>query len=133
SDYWLAFMSNFYPPTDPSFDTTLLQLLITSEANASGTVEVPGIAFSADFTVAAGDLAIIEVPADTMVAESENGVPVEKGIHVSADNEVTVHALNMQNTTTADAYAALPVEALGTEYLVLGYQTADLSTQAELA
>ena len=45
-----------------------------------------------------------------------------KAIHVVASSDVSVYGLNRIQYTT-DAYLGLPVGALGTDYVVLGYGT----------
>ncbi len=51
-----------------------------------------------------------------MVATIQN-----KGIHVVTQDPVTIYGLDLA-VSTSDAFLALPVSALGTEYINLGYQ-----------
>src|SRR5262245_28860383 len=55
TDFWLAFPGNLGTPT--------LSLFITGDANTSGTVSIPGLAFSAPFTVTAGTVTTVAIPA----------------------------------------------------------------------
>ena len=48
-----------------------------------------------------------------------------QGIHVTAQDEVTVYGLNRVVATT-DAHLGLPTDILGTEYLTLGYENTNI-------
>jgi RHS repeat-associated protein len=93
-------------------------IFITSETNASGTVSVPGINFSQNFTVAAAQITSVTLPTSVLATGSENIQNI--GIHVVADHEVTVYGLNFEPAAT-DAYLGLPVTALGKEYINASY------------
>jgi hypothetical protein len=84
----------------------------------TGTVEIPGLAFSTPFSVTPGTVTTVALPATTDIQTSD---AVEaKGVHVTAAAEVTVYGLNRIVATT-DAFLGLPVDILGTEYLVMAY------------
>ncbi len=109
-DFWLMFNSNLGSPQ--------LTLFITSEVNTSGTVTVPGLSFTQNFNVTANTLTPITLPAAT----SSHNIDIvgDRGIHVTAQNEVTVYGLNYIQYTT-DAFLGLPTDVLGTRYLVMSY------------
>lgn len=113
-EFWLAFPGNI------SANSSEKTLFITGPEAASGTVEIPGLAFSEPFTVTPGTVTSVPLPIETDLAVQE-GVE-QKGIHVTADREVTVYGLNRQSATT-DAYLGLPVDVLGTSNIVLGIGT----------
>ncbi|MDH7461866.1 lectin-like protein [Chitinophagaceae bacterium 26-R-25] len=110
-DFWLMFNSNLGTPT--------LTLFITSNVNTSGKVEIPGLSFSQAFTVQANKVTSVVVPAAS--ATHTNNVVDNKGIHITSVDEVTVYGLNYI-PFTADAYLGLPVDALGTDYIVVTYK-----------
>ncbi len=112
-DFWLMFDGNYD-------NSATLTLFITSAVNASGTVSIPGIAFSAPFTVTANTVVPVIVP--TSVSIHTNDVVDNKGIHVTSDQEITVYGLN-QIPFTTDAYLGLPTDVLGTDYIVLNYKS----------
>ena len=96
-----------------------LQLFIAGDARTTGTVEIPGLDFTQAFSVTPGDVTTVDLPP---AAQQESSDTVENlGIHVTAGAEVTVYGLNREAATT-DAFLGLPVDALGTEYINLGYQ-----------
>lgn len=119
-DFWLMFNSNYN--TNPT-----LTLFITSSVNTSGVVTVPGLAFSTPYTVVANTVTPVIIP--SAVAAHTNNVIDNKGIHVTANAEVTVYGLNRIPFTT-DAYLGLPTDVLGTDYLVLTYGAGELGVVA---
>ena len=115
-DFWLMFDANYN-------NSGTLTLFITSDVNTSGTVSIPGISFSAPFTVTANTVTSVVVP--TSVSIHVNDVVDDLGIHVTSDAEVTVYGLN-QIPFTTDAYLGLPTDVLGTDYIVLNYKSGSL-------
>lgn len=111
TEFWLAFPSNISSPT-------YLQLYITGDTATSGTVSVSSESFTENFTVTPGSVTTVEVPANTMI--SSNQTVEDKGIHVTAQDEIIVYGINRVPSTT-DAYMGLPVDVLGTEYMVISY------------
>jgi len=111
TDFWLVFMHNYS-------GTPNLQLFITSDVDTNGTVEIPGLAWSQGFTVTANTTTTVNIPTGAML--SGTGIH-NKGIHVTAEDEVTVYGLN-QITVTTDAYLALPIDVLNVKYFVLAYE-----------
>ncbi len=121
TDFWLAFLLNYE-------ETPTLTLFITGDTNTTGTVSIPGLAFSTPFAVTAGTVTSVVVPSNAMIATSDT---VEsKGIHVTAESEVAVYGLNRIQYTT-DAYLGLPTDILSNEYIVLGYKNVDIVNGTE--
>ncbi len=110
-DFWLMFNGNY--SNNPT-----LTLFITSGVNTSGTVTIPGLGFNQAFSVTANTVTPVIVP--TSLSVHVNDVVDNNGIHVTANDEVTVYGLN-QIPFTTDAYLGLPTDVLGTEYLLLNY------------
>lgn len=111
TDFWLAFPQNYTAGSQ-------LSLFVTGDEATSGTVEVPGLAISEAFTVTPGTVTTVNLPS-TVSLTTPDGVQA-KGIHVTAQNEVTVYGLNRIQAST-DAYLGLPTDILGTETIVLGW------------
>jgi len=122
TEFWIAFPANIDLGG-------VRQLFITSEVNSVVEVNITVPAFSATVNVTAGTLASINLPVQVDV--TGNGIIENKGIHITSDNPVTVYAMNQRNESS-DAYLALPVDALGTDYYVMGY-TRDFSFSSLLA
>jgi hypothetical protein len=109
TDFWVAFPGNNGAST--------LTLTITGTAATTGTVSVPGLAFSEAFSVTPGSSTTVTVP-DTAALQT---VAVEnRGVHVTAQGNVTVTGLN-RNNGSVDGFLAFPVDSLGTDYRALVY------------
>jgi hypothetical protein len=112
TDFWLTFPQNYFG--DPQ-----LTLFIAGDTATTGTVTGPGMT-PTNFSVTPGTVTVVNIPPSAELTTSDT---VEnKGIHVTAQNEVTVYGLN-HITATTDAYLGLPTDILGTEYIVLAYST----------
>ena len=114
TEFWLAFPQGNGVNNPPQS----LQLLITCDLATSGQVQIPGLSYTSSFTVAAGAMTQIMIPTgaeDTLA----DGV-ASLGIHVTSANPVAVYGLNYDQYAS-DGYLGLPVEALGTEYIVQTY------------
>ncbi|MFH1118283.1 MAG: IgGFc-binding protein, partial [Bacteroidota bacterium] len=111
TEFWLTMMRNYdtYSPN--------LYLDITGSESASGVVEIPGISFSQAYTVAANTITRVNLPSGAML--SGEGI-ANRGIHVTADKEVTVYGMNRIAYTT-DAFLGLPLDILATQYLAMTY------------
>ncbi|MGA8849840.1 MAG: thioredoxin domain-containing protein [Dehalococcoidia bacterium] len=113
-EFFLVYTDNYYDGYDSA-------VFITSDIDTSGIVEIPEIGFSQPFTVTADTIATVNIPSSAEVSGSDN--VEDKGIHVLAEDDVTVYFLNPSTpVATNDAYLALPVDILGTEYVILAYQ-----------
>ncbi len=109
-DFWFGFSENYSTPT--------LTVYISSDIATSGTISVPLGSFTQNFNIAANSGVSIIVPiAEAYNTGSDNIMP--KGIHVVAQNPVSVYALN-SITYSSDASGVLPTSSLGTNYRVAG-------------
>ncbi|MCB0898172.1 MAG: hypothetical protein H6528_10700 [Actinobacteria bacterium] len=113
-EFWVAFPSNY------SSMTPTLSLFISSPDATNGTVAIPGLPWSEDFSVTTGAVTTVQIPAAAQLSLGDSGAVENRGIKVTAADEVTVYGLNRIQATT-DAYLGLPVDVLGTEHLVLGW------------
>jgi hypothetical protein len=114
TEFWVAFPRNYYVGIGQRL------LYVTSEQNAVVNINIVDPAFSTTLNVVAGTLTTISLP--VTVDLSSIGVIQSKGIHITSDNPVTVYAMSQQTATT-DAYLALPVDAIGTDYYIMSYST----------
>jgi len=121
TDFWIMFNTNID-------NTGSREIFITSDLNTSGVVDVPGLGFSQPFVVAANTVVSVVVPMATSSHTSD--VIDNLGIHVTALQEVTVYGLNYRPFST-DAYLALPVDILGTDYTVLTYPNSNIVNGVE--
>jgi hypothetical protein len=123
-EFWICIPGN-QNSVDP-------QLYITSEQSSTVTIDIPGIGFNQAINVPASGFQSITIPG-TVQIQSQFLVE-NKGIHITATNEVTIYAMNAETATT-DAYLAFPLNTLGNEYYIMGYYrdfTYALPTQATI-
>jgi len=111
TEFWLMFNSNY--SNDPT-----LSLFITGDTATTGTVAIPGLTFSQNFSVTPGTVTTVLLPQNAIVTTADG--TEDSGIHVTANSEVTVYGLNRIQFTT-DAFLGLPTDILGTHYLILSY------------
>lgn len=109
-DFWLMFNRNYSTPE--------LKLFITSTVNTSGTVSMTGFS-TINFTVTANTITTVVL--NNSLASHTNDAVGSKGIHVVANDEVTVYGLNKSSATT-DAFLGLPSDVLGTEYRIMSFK-----------
>ncbi len=115
TDFWLMFNGNYSTPS--------ASLFITGDTATTGTVEIPGLSFSTSYTVTPGTVTTVTLPNNVSVTTVDT---VEnKGVHITAADEVTVYGLN-QVTFTTDAFLGLPTDILGTEYINQGYKNVNI-------
>ena len=114
--FYIGFPRNLLGLLGPSFPD--YSLSITSPVNTSGTVQIPGINKFFSFDVLAGQTTTIPLPSEVELFTPDQ--TLNKGILVTAIDEVAVYGLN-QLTASTDGYTALPVDAIGRNYVVLGY------------
>lgn len=111
TEFWLAFPQGYAGGTG-------LQLLISSGTGTTGQVQMPGLSFTAPFTVTAGFPTLITLPSAAEATMADGVLPL--GIHVTSAGQVSVAGLNYV-VFASEGFLGLPVEALGTEYLVSAY------------
>jgi hypothetical protein len=120
-EFYLAFGRN-----DGQDETeTNFTLYITSPVAAKGHVEVTWLTFYQDFTTTPGAITTIELPnvfGNSVECYTSEVILHQMGVHVVADTEVAVYGMSHKKYSS-DAFMALPVDVLGTEYRTMNYQT----------
>ncbi|HAM73372.1 MAG TPA: hypothetical protein DCM86_17195, partial [Verrucomicrobiales bacterium] len=118
NDFWITVPGNYAP--DPA-NPPVVTLCMLGASGTTGSVEIPGLSFTAPFTIPAGGvLAQVTVPAQADLG-SLNDAIAQRGIHVRSSGDISLQAINSVTNTT-DGFLAIPVETLGTEYLVQAYR-----------
>lgn len=110
-EFWLGFPQN-------GFGAQQLRVIISSRTATTGVVSFPNTGWSQAFTVAANGSAQVVLPNAAEITGSE--AVISKGVHVTAQDPVTVFMVNFQNFTS-DAAQALPLDGLGITYRVEAY------------
>ncbi len=109
--YWGEY-GNFFP-----LETSLF---ISSETNTSVAVMIPLCGYYTNYTISAGMATTIVIP--TNIADTLEGEVTGNGIHILAQDDISVYGLSYMQYTSA-GYGALPVSALGTNYIIPGWMT----------
>ncbi|OZG72243.1 hypothetical protein BTA51_15990 [Hahella sp. CCB-MM4] len=117
TDFWLMFNGNLPGSGE------VVNLYITGDIATNGTVSIPGLAFSSPFAVVPGTVTTVNLPLSVRMDTSD--FIESKGVHVVANDEVTVYGLN-RRTATTDAFLGLPTDILGTEYINQGYANVNI-------
>lgn len=113
TEFWVSFGKNFIG----SF-TQDLQITISGLASTSGTISIPGIGFTNNFNVIAGNSITINIPITAEVLTT-NGIE-SLGINIQSNDEIAVYGLNQQQSST-DGYMAIPTDAIGNRYRIMTY------------
>ncbi|HRH70641.1 MAG TPA: gliding motility-associated C-terminal domain-containing protein [Flavobacteriales bacterium] len=110
--FWTGFMQN-------GFGAQSLKVHILSTSATSGTVTIPLTGWSASFSVAANNVAIVDVP--TSAENNGSGNTASKGVLIQSNDSVNVFISSFQNFTH-DLSQVLPESSLGNTYRVDSYQ-----------
>ncbi len=110
----------FYLSVPDNINAPSLFLYISSETEANVNVSIPSQAVDDDIVVDANSVYTYDLP--EAIELSATGTS-SASIYVTSDEEISVYIANISGSTS-DAYVGLPVDGLGTEYYVVGYQGA---------
>jgi hypothetical protein len=121
TDFWLMFTQNYQ-------GSSALSFFIAGDTATTGTVSVPGIAFSTPFSVTPGNITTVNLPSNAETSVS--GAVAATGIHVTSGAPVTVYGLNYIQYTT-DAFLGLPTASLGTDYVVMAFPNTNIVNGTE--
>ncbi len=132
TEFYVAFGPNEgFESFNPPETENVMDLYITSHVPAHGEVDVPALNFYQTFTTTPGQITTIVLPngnnfSPTVVLPESEDEQVIQGmaVHVSSDSEVAVFGMN-HKMYSSDAFMALPVNVLGTEYRTMNYKTSE--------
>jgi hypothetical protein len=115
-EFFLCFPQNYVQASHKT------SVYISAEQSVQAAITAPGIGFSQLVNIAADSTVEVVIPFQFI---EMTGVIENKGVWVRSldvNKEISVVGLNQQTATT-DAYLALPLDTLGTEYVLNGYNT----------
>lgn len=114
TEFWLCFLENVGLGVngDPH-----LYVVISAETDAIGSLATPSDTIEYPFSVVAGGDTVIELPV-THLYPTGNGIPYNRGLKITADAPVSVHAIHHRQLLS-DATLVLPIGELGTDYTVV--------------
>ena len=124
TEFWLAFSENYENNGSPE-----LSFFLSSAQEGEITIEAPGIGFSGSVTIAANIATKYIVPSE-LETDGFDEV-LQTSIRLSSDIEFSVYGLSRLQYTT-DAYLGLPIDVLGTEYIVLAWDAGVLGASEYL-
>ncbi|XP_033111658.1 uncharacterized protein LOC117112660 [Anneissia japonica] len=110
-NFIMTFMDNHQTHTSDPY------LTITAVTEGITTVYVYGKAISSVYTINYGSSVYVDLP-NSMVARTADSHDV--AVQVTSDKDIHVAGIDSDSTTT-DAFQAIPVDALGTEYYVMSF------------
>ncbi len=125
-EFWLAFPKNFRDSvTDErtqrrrAADELALTLTIVAETKTRVTIAIEGLGVKTNVSIEAGQT--LTIPVDVRAQITSSGIVERRGVHVTADNPISLYACDRRLQTT-DTWLVWPVEALGLSYRVVGWR-----------
>lgn len=112
-EFWVGYMQNYGGGGNQHID-----VFISSYVNTTGTISMPLLGFTQNFTVTANTTTTVNLPLTAIHTGSE--VVDNKSFLIETADTVAVYALNFEDAT-ADAASILPTQSLGTQYRVHCY------------
>ncbi len=128
-EFYVAFAENHGSGQE---ELNFFALYITSKIATSGIVEVKALGFSKTFNTTPGTITTIELPGGknrnfdptdpSVEITTDEQVMQGMAVHVTANEEIALYGINSKEFST-DAFMALPVDVLGTEYRTMNYRS----------
>jgi len=109
-NFWFGFLHNYSGSND-----VYTIIASTSSSSITGTISVPGLSWSQNFTVPPNATVQIMMPAGTQPGTIE-GI-YNNAVHIVSSDSVIVYAQN-NGVATSDASFIFPVEGLGYKYII---------------
>lgn len=113
TEFWIGFMQHV-EGTDAG-----MSLYITSDSSTSGTVSIPGQSWSANYTVTANSMTVVNIPVSSAYINCSDCIQ-SKGVRVTSLKDVIVYAHHYEGNKS-DATLVLPTPTQGKEYYLMGH------------
>ncbi|MTB51538.1 gliding motility-associated C-terminal domain-containing protein [Lewinella sp. W8] len=127
TDFWFTFLQH-----RDAMQARMVAMVSAREAT-TGTLSVPGLGFSEDFTLAANSVALINLPPGAESIGSE--VVTRNAAHLTSSGTVSLY-IHQYFGLRSEASIVLPSPALGRDYYLMtyvGYQDGDRIFPSEFA
>ncbi|MGA3284415.1 MAG: immunoglobulin domain-containing protein [Verrucomicrobiota bacterium] len=108
-DFWVSFFNTLGSATATE------TLLISAASATTGTVSIPGYGNQV-FSVVPGEVTTVDIPNDVIITDYD--IVQNKGIHVTANQPVSVYLMNY-DYETSEGTLCYPTPMLGTNYCVM--------------
>ena len=115
TEFWLSFMMNGYRYNNGS-TWVYNNVMISAERDCTGTIENPMTGWTESFSIEAARVKFLSVPEEQGYNDIDETV-ANKGLHVVTSDTVSLYFSSCA-TNSFDATFVLPVESIGTEYIV---------------
>ena len=112
TDFWFGFMEHI------DVNENVKVAMITSKFNTSGTISMPNLNWSQDFSVLANSVNLITLPNSAETIGSEN--ITFNGIHLVAQDAVSLY-IHQYHNARSEASIVLPTSAIGNAYYAMSY------------
>lgn len=130
-EFYIAFGPNTGGETNmPQETQNDVALYITSKVPTAGRVEIPALNIDQTFTSTPGQITTVKLPngnnnGASVTLTGNDGERIIKGmaVRITSIEEVAVFGMNHKRFST-DAFMALPIDVLGTEYRAMSYPMA---------
>ncbi len=118
TDFWLMYGNHVsgYRPNQNNWQQ--MAMYITSDVSTTGTVEIPGINYTLDFSVIANQVTVVQIPRSAYIGGTEG--KFNKGIHLKSARPVVAYA-HIYDNSVSGATLVLPTNTLGKEYYSLNF------------
>jgi LPXTG-motif cell wall-anchored protein len=123
-DFWFGFMSNV-TDRDRSLYTAVS---ISADTNSKVIVEVPSENWKQEVFLTRDSSVIVIIPKTHTLFHKANTIS-KKAVHIKSTNKVSIVALNYLSQT-ADAALIYPVQSLGTDHILFGYENTSRLNEA---
>lgn len=114
-EFWFSFMKNGYQFNGQEWVET--QVMVSAKRACSGTVSNPRTSWSMSFTVEDESVVVLQIPLNQGYNDNNEGTPSNYGLKLTATDTISVYTANCA-TNSFDASFVLPVESLGSDYIV---------------
>ena len=111
-DFWFGFMEH------RDVGENDMVVMLTSRTNTTGVIAMPGFGFSQEFSVAANDVTVIELPTTAETVGSE--FIGNNAINITSNDDISVY-MHQFFGMRSEASVVLPVNALGSSYYAIAF------------
>lgn len=115
TEFWTTYLDHIDGAATPG---SIMVLYITADANTSVAVNIPDGSFSQTYSVVAGGILTVTIPASAFLGDVQG--KFLKGIHIVAEKPVAVYA-HIYASSVSGATLLLPVTTLGKDYVSINF------------
>jgi hypothetical protein len=123
-EFWFGFMSN-YSDRDRSVYTAVS---ISADTNTKVVVEVPSENWKQEVYLTKDSSVVVTIPKKHTLFHKSNQID-KKAVHISSTRNISIVAMNYMSQS-ADAALIYPVNSLGTDHILFGFQNAGRQNEA---